>query len=166
MSRTPRQHCIETGQSFVRTIERLESIAAIEQGIWVAGPKGEGLVDGGERLVVSFEPVQDIGEIDQDIRYVRIDLQGGRHQSIGFAHLAVLGIDQAEKMQGVEIVGRAFECAHVKFLGLAQTSLLMQAQRIIQNLRDIERPRLHGRAIAHDRADQSMQTSAVVSCGT
>ena len=84
--------------------------------------------------------MQDIGEIDQDIRHVRIDLQGGGHQSIGFAHLAVLGIDQAEKMQGIEIVGRRLERARVKFLGLAQAPLLMQAQRILQNLRDIERP--------------------------
>ncbi len=112
----------------------------MEQGIWVAGSKCEGLVDGGERFVVAFEPVQDIGEIDQDIRDVRIDLKGGGHQSISFAHLAVLGIDQAEKVQGIEIVGRSLEGAQVKFLGLAQAPLLMQAQRILQNLRDIERP--------------------------
>jgi hypothetical protein len=43
-------------------------------------------------------------------------------------------------MQSIEIVGRGLERAHVKLLGLSQTPLLMQAQRIIQNLRDIERP--------------------------
>jgi len=135
-----RQYCIEAGHSIGRTVERVQGVAAMEQGVRVAGPKREGLVDRGERLVVPFETVQDIGEIDQDIRHVRIDLQGGGHQSMGFAHLAVLGMDQAEQMQGIEIVGRGLEHARVKFFGLAQASLLMQAQRILQNLRNIERP--------------------------
>ena len=112
----------------------------MEQGIRIVGPKREGLVDGGERFVIAFESVQDIGEIDQDIRHVRIDLQGGGHQSMGFSHLAVLGMDQAEQMQGIEIVGRGLERAGVKPLSLAQTPLLMQAQRVLQNSRDIERP--------------------------
>ena len=77
--------------------------------------------------------MQDVGEINQDIRHVGIDLQGRRHQSIGLAHLAVLGIDQTEKMQSIEIVGRRLERARVKLLGLAQAPLLMQAQRILQN---------------------------------
>ena len=84
--------------------------------------------------------MQDVGEIAQDVRHVRIDFQCRRYQSIGFAHLAVLGVDQAEKMQRIEIVGRGLEHARVKFLSFAQTPLLMQAQRILQNLRDIERP--------------------------
>lgn len=135
-----RQHRIEAGQCLFRTIERVQGVAAMEQGVWVAGPKGECLVDGGERLIVSFESVQDIGEIDQDIGDIRIDLQGGRYQAISFAHLPGLGIDQAKKMQGIEIVGRSLERAGVKLLCLAQTPLLMQAQRVLQNLRDIERP--------------------------
>ncbi len=140
MPRTARQHCIEAGQSLARTIERVQGVAAIEQGVWIAGPKREGPVDGGERLIVSFKSMQDIGEVNQDIGNIRIDLQGGGHQSIGFAHLAILGIDQAQQMQRIEVVGRGLERAGVKLLSLAQTPLLMQAQRFLQNLRDIERP--------------------------
>jgi hypothetical protein len=33
----------------------------------------------------------------------------------------------------------------------------MKAQRLLQGLHDVERPRLHGRAIAHDRKRQSMR---------
>ena len=115
VARIARQHCIEAGHSIGRTVERVQGVAAMEQGVRVAGPKREGLVDRGERLVVPFETVQDIGEIDQDIRHVRIELQGGRHQSIGFAHLAVLGMDQAEQMQGIEIVGRGLDTRAYSF---------------------------------------------------
>ena len=93
-----------------------------------------------ERFAVAFERVQHIGEIDQRIGRVRIDLQRRRHQAMRLAHLAALRLDQAEQMQRVEIVRRGLERACVEFFGFAQASLLMQAQRLLQSLRNIEGP--------------------------
>ena len=65
-------------------------------------------------------------------------------------------------MECVEIVRRCLERARVKLLCLAQASLLMQALCLLQGLRYVEGPRLHGGAIAHDRKGQSMQANSLV----
>ena len=74
---------------------------------------------------VALERVQHIGEIDERIRRIRIDLQRCRHQAMGFAHLAALRLDQAEQMQRVEISRRRLQRTGVEFLGFAQASLLV-----------------------------------------
>ena len=82
--------------------------------------------------------MQDIREVDEHVRYVRIYFQRGRHQSVRFAHLTVLGFDETEKMQRVEILGRSLDHTRVKLFSFAQLSLLVKAQRFLQNMRDIE----------------------------
>ena len=89
---------------------------------------------------VALEHMQDIGEIDKRIGRGRIDPEGRRHQAMGFAHLAALRLDQAEQMQRVEIIRRRLQRAGIELFGFAQTSLLMQAQRLLQGLRYIEGP--------------------------
>jgi hypothetical protein len=63
-----------------------------------------------------------------------------RHQAVRFAHLAALRLDQAEQVQRVEIVRGRLERAGIEFFGVAQAALLMQAQRLLQGLRNIEGP--------------------------
>jgi len=43
-------------------------------------------------------------------------------------------------MQRIEIVRRGLERAGIEFFGVAQAALLMQAQRLLQGLRNVEGP--------------------------
>ena len=84
--------------------------------------------------------MQHIGEVDQHVGHIRIDLQRRRHQPVGFAHLAALRLDQAQQMERVEIIGRCLEGARIELFCLAQATLLMQGECLLQGLRNVERP--------------------------
>ena len=140
MRRIAREHRVVTGSGFIGAVERIQCISAIDQRLRVARPQRQRLVEVRERFGVAFERVQHIGEIDQRIGRVRIDLQRRRHQAMRLTHLAALRLDQAEQVQRVEIVRRGLERTCVEFFGFAQASLLMQAQRLLQSLRNVEGP--------------------------
>ena len=135
-----REHGVVTGDGVLGTTERVQRIAAIEQRLLVARPQRQRLVEMRECFAIALERVQHIGEIDQRVRRVWIDLQRRRHQAVRFTHLAALRLDQAEQMQRIEIVRRRLERACIKFFGFAQAALLMQAQRLLQGLRNVEGP--------------------------
>jgi len=51
-----------------------------------------------------------------------------------------LRLDQAQQMERVEIIGRCLEGARVELFCLAQATLLMQGECLLQGLRNVERP--------------------------
>ena len=95
MARIARQHLLETGERVLRAAKREQRIAAIEQGIQIARPQRQRLVEAIERLGVALERVQNVGEIDPGIGRFGIDLERGRHQPVGLAHLARLRLAPA-----------------------------------------------------------------------
>ena len=66
-----------------------------------------------------------------------------RALALRLAHLSRLRLGEPEQMQRVEIIGRGLENARVKLLGLAQPALLLQAERLLQSLADVEAALLH-----------------------
>ncbi len=164
VARIARQDLLEAGQRLLRAVEREQRVAAIEQGVRVARPQRQRLVEAAKRLGVTLERVQHIGEIEPGIGRFGIDLERGRHQPIGLAHLARLRFRQPEQMQRVEIFRRRFQHARVKLLRFAQLPLPVQGDRVLHGLRQVETGMLrHGARYgpgssrrastrAHDRA--------------
>ncbi len=145
MARIARQHLIEAGESILRAPKREQRVAAIMQGVQIARPQRQRFVEAVERLGVALERVQHVGEIHQDVGHFGIDLERGRHQPEGFAHLAALRFREPEQMQRVEMVRRRLQHARVKLLGLAQPPLLVQGDGVLHRLRQVETGRLrHG----------------------
>ena len=118
----------------------LKRISAIKQRFLIARPQRQRLVESASASASRLSACSTLAKLIKRVGRVRIDLQRRRHQPVGFAHLAALRLDQAEQMQRVEIIRRRLERARVEFFGFAQASLLMQAQRLLQGLRNIEGP--------------------------
>ena len=145
MARIARQHRIEAGERVLRAAKREQGVAAIMQGVRIARPQRQRLVEAIERLGVALERVQHVGEIHPGIGRFRIELERGRHQAEGLAHLAALRLRQPEQMQRVGMVRRSLQHARVQLLSLAQPPLLVQGDGFLHCLRQIETGRLrHG----------------------
>ena len=126
--------CVETGERILRAAEREQRVAAVMQGVQIARPQRQRLVEAVERLGVALERVQHVGEIHQGVGRFGIDLERGRHQPVGLAHLAALRLRQPEQMQRVEMVRRRLQHARVQLLGLAQPPLLVQGDGVLHRL--------------------------------
>ena len=138
MARIARQHLIETGERVLRPVQREQCVAAVFDRVHIARAQGQRLVEAVERLGVALERVQHVGQIHPGVGRLRIDLERGRHQPVGLAHLVALRLRQPEQMQRVEVGRRRLQHARIKLLSLAQPALLMQGDGILHRLRQIE----------------------------
>ena len=148
---------LEAAQGFPRAAQCQQGAAAILQRVQVARINRQRLVEAIERVGVALERVQHVRKIDQRIGAARIDLERRRDQPQRFAHLPGLRLDRAEQMQRIEIIRRSLQHAGIEFFRLAQPALPVQADGVLQGLRDVESGWLHGGKIAHGRQSQSMQ---------
>ena len=144
MARIARKHLIEAGKRILGAAKREQRVAAVVQGVQMAGLQGERFIEAVERLGVALERVQDVGEIHQQIGR-GIDLERGRQKAVRLACLARLRLRQPDQLQRVEMIGRHLQHARVELRGLAQPTLLVQGDGFLHCLQRIETRRLrHG----------------------
>jgi hypothetical protein len=135
LARIARQHLVEAGKRLLRAAERKQRVAAALQGIGIARPQRQRLVEAIECFGVTLERAQHVGQIHPGVGHFWIELERARYQPVGLAHLAALRLRQAEQMQRVELVRRRFQHARIELLSLAQPPLLVQGDGVLHRLR-------------------------------
>ncbi len=126
----------ERRQRLLRAREADQRIAAMMPCVKVVGLERERLVEAFERIRIALERVLHQPEIDPGVRRARIDLERRMNEPIGLAGLTELRLDGAEEIERVEVIGRDLDDARVGLFRLAQLSLPVQGQRLLEHLRD------------------------------
>jgi flagellar basal body rod protein FlgB len=103
-----------------------------------------------QRLVVTVERFEGEAVVEQHMRCIGSDLHGGGDQPQRRHCVAAAKLDDAEHLQGVEVIGPRREHRRIKPLGLVDPSAMMQVECLMHGARHIEglalqqRHRRHG----------------------
>jgi len=136
MARRDRECALVACQGLRAPAEVLERIAAIvmKRGS-VTGPHRQRFVEAFERLLMALERVENDAAIGQHIRRIRPDFQRCRDQAQRFGRAALLVLEDAAKMQCIEIDGIAAKNGVIDLPRLVQPPLPMQGKRLLNGTR-------------------------------
>src|SRR5262245_13295994 len=136
-------------ERFLMASEACQDRTAIIMGFCEFGLLLQRGVEARQRLVVAFERMQNHALIEQDLwrRLAHAHRFGDEPKRLGW--LAPGKLDNAQHLQGVEMVRPMRKYLRIETLGLAQIALLMQCKRLREGLRHLERRRLRQRRRRH-----------------
>ena len=103
------------------------------------------LIEARECFVDTIESVQDHSVVQQNLRrgFAQVHRLGNKAQRFGGLPFGEL--DDAEHLQGVEVVRPVAKDLLIETFGLRQTPVRMQVERVRKGLRNLERLRLRRR---------------------
>ena len=137
MARREHRHAVEGGKRVRRPVEFQQHVAAIVERLEIIRLQNERAIDGRERLLVALERGERHAEVSQRLRRLRIDLERGFDEGVGSSRLAALELDEAGKMQRVEMIGACLEHARADFFRLGEPPLPKMRYGLLDRLRDV-----------------------------
>src|SRR5512132_3392305 len=105
MVRDQREDFVEGRKRVLRTPQRQQRVAALQQRVGVARLQCQSFVETLERLLVPLERVQHDPEIDPGVRRTRIYFERRGDEPIGLSGLSALRFDGTEEIERIELIG-------------------------------------------------------------
>jgi hypothetical protein len=121
---------IKARQCRLETIEIFERIAAVDEGLEIAGCKCDCLVVTLNRVLETLQSRKHNATVVVRRRRTRVDVERMINQSKRRRVVATLVIDDAQHMQAVEVLRTRQQQLAVEALGLAQQARLVERQRL------------------------------------
>jgi len=137
VGRPERQRALVAVHRLLRPPELAQRIAAVRERHGIAGMQAQGLVVGGQCIGAAAQILQGSAQVAVGRRLGRVDGDGladQRHRPRG---VALLAMDHAEQVQGVELVRRGGQHRAVQVLGLRQPACLVVGDGLLQQRGDV-----------------------------
>jgi hypothetical protein len=121
---------IEGGRRLGQPLQTVKRDAEIVMGLGRVGLQGDGLVLGRHRLVQAPQVLERHAQVAVSVGEAGAQGNGLGDQVGGAPGVTLLALDDAEKMQGIDAIGRGSQDVTVEPLGLGKLPGLMMGQSI------------------------------------